>query len=279
MWEWHLHLKEFDSIVPIKKTYYADISYIGTHFCGFQCQPEKSSIQDEVERVLAVFFAEKTKVIGASRTDSGVHAEKQRLMFKTYKEFDQHKWLRGINSMLHRDVKFQTISPCLDDFHPIRLAKAKVYRYRLWTGFCDNPFCAPYVWQVNRSLDIEKIQDQIRLFIGKHNFTSFCSSDSSAKTKVREILDVHVDVKGPMIEVWILGTGFLKQMIRIMIGTVVQQAIGKLDLSITELIELQDRKKSGKTAPAQGLSLVDIFYDNIPTMEEIISKKGMTFPV
>lgn len=249
------------------------LSYLGHNFSGFQCQPDKSSVQDEVERAFQIFFGQSIKTTGASRTDSGVHAEHQVISFRTSKVFDEFRWLRSLNALVHDDIGFHSIHQVDDQFHPILSSKAKLYRYRLWVGYCDHPPIKPYVWPVKQSIDVNLLEKNLNDFVGRHDFKSFCATDTSAKTTARTILEVKLIQQGSLIDIWILGEGFLKQMIRIIVGTLVDQSISKLTKGVPEVLLALDRRVAGKTAPGNALTLVKIYYDDVLTIEEALQKR------
>ena len=255
------------------KKYLLSISYEGKNFNGFQSQLDGNAVQDHLEKNLTIFLRQETKVQGASRTDSGVHAFGQKACFKAKFIPDFGRFLAGVNALLPREIGVNSIQEVSDDFHPIRRAKAKVYRYTLWHGRCYNPFLFPYVWSVPVGLDLKLLEKSISSFEGSYDFTSFCNTDTSVKTKVRTILETRVVRHKNSVDLWFLGEGFLKQMIRIMVGTLVDLSLGK-DLvgSIEEILKERNREKAGQTAPPQGLSLVEIFYDSPPRLTSFIEE-------
>lgn len=264
-----------------KKKYLLSLSYKGKNFNGFQSQADGNAVQDHLERNLSIFLREEIKVQGASRTDSGVHAFGQKACFKAKELSDPKKLLAGLNALLPRDIGVNFIQEVPENFHPIREAKAKIYRYTLWLGRCYNPFVFPYVWSVPQSVDIKTLEKAIRSFEGTHDFSSFCNTDTSVKTKVRTILETKVVIRRNSVDLWFLGEGFLKQMIRIIVGTLVDFSLRKnLETSIDKVLEEKNRKKAGQTAPPQGLSLLEVFYDEPPSLTsfiEDIEKEALFF--
>ncbi|MBP6217183.1 MAG: tRNA pseudouridine(38-40) synthase TruA [Oligoflexales bacterium] len=250
--------------------YKACVAYKGTLFKGFQSQPDGNAIQDKLEEALQIFLRHPVRIRGASRTDTGVHAEHQVFTFRSPVKFRQIPWLRSLEALLPKDIGVWGVEAVDDRFNPIVDSKAKAYRYQLWLGYCFSPFLKDFVWSLPDDLDVEWIRDQARSLIGTHDFTSFCNRDSDALSKIRTVIDIHVDVERfPLISIWFLGTGFLKQMVRIMVGTLVNGAQRK-PLVIDEILKKQDRCAAGQTAPAQGLSLMKIFYEEeIPTLIEL----------
>jgi tRNA pseudouridine38-40 synthase len=263
------------SLVELKKLplYRLDVAYIGTKFPGFQCQSGGVAIQDNIEHALSVFLRQKTKVMGASRTDTGVHAEGQVATFRTAQEFDEHTWLRALNALTDPDIGIRRVQSVPSGFHPTYGAKGKAYRYRIWQGNCRSPFMLPFVWEVIPKINIDLLVQAAAVLVGEHDFTSFCNADSSAKTRVRQIFEIFIDSRGPLIDVWVVGNGFLKQMVRIIVGTLVEIATGKMPSdSLLGVLQAKNRGAAGITAPAQGLTLVEIFYEQIPGVSHLIEK-------
>lgn len=263
------------------KKYVAKVAYIGRGFSGFQSQPDLNSIQDHIEKALSVILAEPVRIRGASRTDSGVHAEAQVFSFQTAKIFEISSMIKSMNALLPKTISVFFLDEIDRNFHPIHSAVGKVYRYRIWRGNCNNPFIAPHVWEVFKGFDVALFEKELQSFVGNHDFTSFCNSDTNAKTRVREVYELEVVQTDNLLDVWVSGRGFLKQMIRIMVGTLVDISQGRIDLSVKELVATKDRRKAGRTAPAHGLSLVEVFYDEPKTLKELISEsqRGFTLKI
>lgn len=257
----------------VKRKYKLEIAYIGTDFFGFQTQTNKRGIQDYIEQALGVLLKQPTKIKGASRTDSGVHALGQIATFETKVTFNLDVFLASLNALLPRHIGIKNIAEVKSDFDPIYHAKAKLYRYCLWRGKCFNPFMDPYVWNVRRSLDIDCIRESLKIIVGRHDFSSFCNSDSGAKTRVRSLIEVRLIENGEKIELWFLGEGFLKQMVRILVGTLVDLAVKKMCSSnLEEILKAKNRHLSGQTAPARGLSLIEVYYEAVPTIGDVVLK-------
>lgn len=259
----------------------AELSYIGSRYYGFVTQLQGPTVQSEVERALEVILRCKVRVFCASRTDSGVHAEHQVLVFSAPCEYCS-TWIVGLNAVLPEDIKFRSLLPVGEDFDPVNDAKAKVYRYRLWRGPCTSPFARPYVWQQPRDLALSRVVSQLPMLVGTHNFSSFCASDSHASTRVRQVFEVQVFERGQLIEFWIVGKGFLKQMVRIIVGTFVDLARDRLHCKSIECVLAQmSRRCAGQTAPPQGLSLVRIDYSEVPRLEDVLgnTRHGLTWMI
>lgn len=251
-------------------SYRIDLKYVGAGFHGWQSQPSGMGVQDHLEKAMKTILRHDVRVTAASRTDTGVHAEHQVVTFRTDAAYDEKRWLKSLHGILPDSVGITSIKPTEEGFHPIYSSKAKAYRYRLWLGAERNPMIAPFVWQMYNDVDVRKIEAEAALIVGRHDFTAFCAADSSAKTKERTVLEVAVVANGPLVDVWMVGEGFLKQMVRILIGTLVEVGAGKSPPGqVSRAIASKCRDDSGVTAPAQGLSLVEIFYDQIPRIDDL----------
>jgi tRNA pseudouridine38-40 synthase len=242
-----------------------EISYIGTRFDGWQTQKSGNSIQQHIERAAGIIFRKPCQVIGASRTDAGVHAVAQYAIIDSEYPISEVERLRlSFNAILPDEIKIMRIIHVDGDFHPIRNSYAKLYSYRIWRGRFASPFWAQYSWNVNFELNIANILAEAQSFVGEHDFASFCAVDSSARTTKRTILGMRVTSAGEMIVFEILGIGFLKQMCRSMVGTLVDVGRGKLSPgSVKQLLDLENRAGVGQTAPAQGLCLEKVYFEPI----------------
>ena len=157
--------------------YCLHLAYVGTQFEGFQSQKSGKGIQDHLEKALAVMLREKVRVRGASRTDSGVHAQHQVASFSSSQTFQAELWCRSLNALLPADIKVLDIEEAAADFDPINDPCGKAYRYRLWLGQCRNPFCSPFVWSIYKPLDVGRFTEELVSCVGTYDFTSFCASD------------------------------------------------------------------------------------------------------
>lgn len=261
-----------------EQLYRLDLRYIGSPFQGWQSQSNGSGIQDFVEKALATILRHPTRVVGASRTDSGVHAEHQVATFRTSVAFDELRWLKSLNGILPAEIGVTSVKPVSSEFHPIYSAKGKAYRYRLWQGATRHPMVTPYVWTLHRDLDRDAMRKAALYLVGTHDFTSFCALDSSAKTRVRQVLEISISDHGPLVDIWVVGKGFLKQMIRIMVGTLVEIGMGKRPPEdMGQIVLAKNREDAGITAPANGLTLIEIFYGDVVTSEILKSRMGSSF--
>jgi len=222
------------------------------------------------------------RVVGSSRTDTGVHADHQVATFRSTENVDIGRLHRSLNAVLPQSIGILKVSLADPQFHPIFSAKGKVYRYRIWREVGMPPYVRPFVWHLPYPLAWDLFIKNAQFFIGRYDYSSFCASDSSAKSKVREVYDVVVEERGPLVDFWISGEGFLKQMIRAIVGTLVEIAGQKKAFpAIPDLIKARDRTLAGQTAPALGLSLVRVCYDGVPSLQHLIRRgdTGFSYPI
>lgn len=250
----------------VSKKYKLSLAYLGTNHDGWQSQVSGKGIQDLLTAALKTILRHDVQIVGAGRTDAGVHAEEQIAVFSTAVSFHAHRWVRGLNAMLPRDIRVSAVCEVNADFHPIRASRGKIYRYRIWDHEVLSPFVMGLVWHLPRAtgakLDADLIMREAQAFVGSHDFSSFCASDSGAKTRERTIHEIFVCRHGHRIDIWIHGGGFLKQMVRNMVGTLVEIAQKRRpEGDIMRIIGLRDRREAGRTAPAEGLTLVQVLFE------------------
>lgn len=275
-----LHLKPTNdpaigelSALPVTQVLYRlDLAYNGASYQGFQSQPSGMAIQDHLEKALAIFCRHPVRVTSSSRTDAGVHAEDQVVTFKSVTGIELYRIVKSLNALLPADIRIKRASVASENFHPIFNSTGKVYRYRIWRSAGENPMITPYTWTVTAELALAEMEKATRAFIGTHDFTSFCAVDSSARSKIRNVREIIILDRGPLLEVWIVGDGFLKQMVRNIVGALVAVGRGKLQaVEIKRILEGLNRELAPATAPANGLCLVRVFYGddlNIGTLLE-----------
>ncbi|NDE15226.1 tRNA pseudouridine(38-40) synthase TruA [bacterium] len=260
-----------------------DIAYKGAGFNGWQSQPDGSAIQDHFRKALeTVLRVSDPWLVAASRTDAGVHAEMQVVAVDVPEPLpDLMKVRRSLNALLPGGVGVRSVEVVDPGFHPVYQSIAKVYRYRLWTGDWDNPFIDDQVWRIRQLNDANSFLGDLRTLVGHHDFSSFCAADSSAKTRDRTIHDIRLQVNGHLLDVWIQGSGFLKQMVRNIVGTAVDLDLGKLEAanSMAGILALKDRTKAGRTAPARGLSLVHIDFSSLTPLDRVVKDTDRGFKV
>ncbi|MFQ5735720.1 MAG: tRNA pseudouridine(38-40) synthase TruA [Thermodesulfobacteriota bacterium] len=238
------------------------VEYEGTNYAGWQIQPSLPSIQGTLEGAIRELTGEPVTVRGASRTDAGVHALGQVACFETASAIPASGMVPALNIILPDDIVVAEAADVDAGFNPRRGSRSKTYRYRILNRRYPSALLRRYTWYVYRPLDIGLMREAARHFIGEKDFTSFCAAHSDAAHSVREVTSVEVEARGDgIIEVEVRGTAFLRHMVRIMAGTLVEAGKGKpAPDSIPSIIEARDRRAAHVTAPPQGLCLVEIEY-------------------
>ena len=238
------------------------LRYNGAAFHGWQVQQNavtvQSTLQDAIEKLTGV----RSGVIGCSRTDAGVSAEMFCCTFDTECPLRGEKLLAGLNAHLPRTVSVYAVQEMPSDFHPRYAACGKRYVYRIWNGRQRHPLWEDRAWQLNRPLDERAMNAAASLYVGTHDFAGFCSAGSSVEDTVRTVTRAEVTREGEMLTFTVEADGFLYNMVRIMIGTLVDLSDGKrTPADIAAALSTGDRQRAGRTAPAEGLILSQVFYD------------------
>ena len=235
--------------------------YNGTNFSGFQRQKNAVSIQQSLEEAIKKITKEDISINYAGRTDAGVHALCQVFDFETNIKRSDNNWIDGLNSNLPDSISIKSISKVSDDFHSRFSAVERSYTYVIYNSrskplFFDN--CSH--WD-NNNLDINALNQQAKMFIGKHDFTSFRSSSCSSKNPIKSIRDIEIEHHDKFIFISIHANAFLHNMVRIMVGTLLDIAKGEINLSVEEILSKHDRSYAGKTVSAKGLFFLGPKYD------------------
>ncbi len=236
------------------------VQYNGGKYCGWQSQPDSVGIQGAIENAYYEITKEKIKVIGSGRTDSGVHALGQVANFTTESSIDVDKIPNALNSKLSKDISIVDAEEVDVDFHARYSAKRKCYRYMIYNNRYRNPIVSGVSYQVKYGLDFDKMKIESKSLIGTYDFKGFMSSGSQVKSTVRTIYDVRLHKNEDMIVLEIEGNGFLYNMVRIIVGTLVDIGRGRIAEPLSDVIESKDRGRAGHTAPACGLFLKKVFY-------------------
>ena len=237
------------------------VAYDGTNYCGWQVQPNAITVEGVLNKTLSEFFKEDITVIGASRTDSGVHAMGNVAVFDTESRMPAEKISYALNQRLPEDIRIRNSEEVPADYHPRHQECRKTYRYRVVASEFPNPMKRLYTHFVYRSLDLEKIKRAAKYLEGTHDFKSFCSVNTQVKDTVRTIYYINVLIHEDEIIFEVNGNGFLYNMIRIIAGTLLQVGMGAIDPEeIPSILAALDRTKAGPTAPAKGLMLEEIKY-------------------
>ncbi len=233
------------------------VAYDGTAYQGWQVQPGAPTIEGELNKALTNLLKEDIKVIGASRTDSGVHALCNVAVFDTSTRIPAEKIPYALNRYLPEDIKIQNSLEVAADFHPRRCNSRKTYEYRILNREFSLPTKRLYAHFTYVPLDVEKMKQAALFLLGEHDFKSFCSVASMAETTVRTVYQLTVEKLEDEIVIRISGSGFLYNMVRIIVGTLMEVGRGNLiPEQMAEILEAKDRQAAGPTAPANGLTLV-----------------------
>jgi tRNA pseudouridine38-40 synthase len=245
------------------------IQYDGTDFHGWQIQENSRTIQGELERVIGMLEDDEVKVSGSGRTDAGVHAEGQVANVYLRRSFSPDKLRNAINGNLWRDIRIMNCSTVADDFHARFSAKSKTYIYRVINAPVMTPFWHRFAHLENRPLDVDLMSRTARTFLGEHDWTAFCSAQSDGESRVRNVTAFTVESRweprggAAMIEFRITASGFLRYMVRSIVGTVLDVGRGDKDPeSVPAAIVNGDRSLAGRTAPPNGLTLYSVHYEN-----------------
>lgn len=238
-----------------------EISYDGTNFHGLQIQPNKRTVQGELTKIVSYLTNEEVSIIASGRTDAGVHARKQVCNFHTDSNIPINKWKIALNSLLPDDIVVLEIDEMPDNFHSRYDVLQKTYRYHIQNEAHINIFRNRYSWIYRHPLDLDKMKIASQLFLGEHDFTAFSSSKSTVENKVRKIYESDLWVENNEIVYQVSGNGFLYNMVRIIVGTLIEVGRNNIDIKEIEKMFLEkERTKAGITAPAKGLTLWEIKY-------------------
>lgn len=236
-------------------------AYDGTAYHGSQIQNNGETIEGVLTKELAALLKENIALIGASRTDAGVHARGNVYVFDTESPIPPDKFCHALNARLPEDIRIQSSREVPADFHPRHQETVKTYEYCILNRKLPLPQYRLYAHFTYETLDVERMNEACRYFIGEHDFASFCAAGSQAESTVRTIYDLHVRKNGELLTISVTGNGFLYNMVRIIAGTLLKVGSGAvLPEQIPEMIDGKDRKLAGPTAPAKGLTLVEIRY-------------------
>jgi tRNA pseudouridine38-40 synthase len=239
------------------------ISYDGSGFSGYQVQPNKRTVQSVLEAVLAKMHkGELIKVIASGRTDAGVHAKRQVIHFDSPLSIAENKWEMALNSMLPEDISVLSVKKASEFFHARFDATGKEYHYVLLLSSKRDPFKRKFAYQYPYKLNFEAMREASNFFLGTHDFTSFCSAKTEVEDKVRTIETIDFILEGDLLTIRFVGNGFLYNMVRILVGTLLEVGSGdRKPEDIPAILGNKDRRFAGKTAPPQGLYLWQVFYE------------------
>ena len=237
------------------------ISYDGTNYHGWQRQKDFITVQGKLEEGLTNLFKKYITVRGASRTDSGVHALGQRANFYIDTTILVKNMPYAINNFLPNDIVVTDAKLVEENFHPQFDTKNKTYRYQIYNNKFPNPMNINYSWFLKNDINIDLIREGSKYILGEHDFSCFCASGSYSTTNIRTVNFIDIKEEDNYINFYINGNGFLYNMVRIIVGTLYYVGINKIEpKKIKEIILSKDRTQAGKTAPACGLTLMEVNY-------------------
>jgi tRNA pseudouridine38-40 synthase len=237
------------------------IAYDGTAYCGWQLQPGTPTVEAVINKALTELLGEEISVIGASRTDSGVHALGNVAVFDTNSLIPAEKICPAVNQRLPEDIRVQCSREVSSDFHPRKVTSRKTYEYRILNRRVLLPTERLYSNYIYYDLDIQRMQEASKYLLGEHDFKSFCSVKTQVLDTVRTIYRLDVSKVGDIISITITGSGFLYNMVRIIAGTLIEVGRGAYPPDkIATILEGCERSLAGPTALPQGLTLIKIEY-------------------
>jgi tRNA pseudouridine38-40 synthase len=238
------------------------IEYDGTAFSGWQTQPSERTVQGTLEAALATILRAPVHLQGAGRTDAGVHALGQVASLETDAPVSADRLRKGLTALCRPDIAVVAATRVSDGFNARFDARGKHYRYTLLNRSVPSPLRRRDAYHVPHPLDLDAMRGAARRLVGEHDFSAFRAADCGRKSTTRTITDITIDRREALIDIDVKGTAFLKNMVRIIAGTLVDVGLGRLTAEdIDEALRSRNRTRAGRTAPAHGLTLVEVFYE------------------
>lgn len=239
------------------------MGFRGTNYHGFQRQPNGITVQEVVETALSKLFNEPVTIQGCSRTDTGVHAKEYCFTMQAEKQLPERNFIRGACGYLPEDISIYRVEEMPADFHARFSCKAKEYMYRIHNSESKNPFTTDLELLYRRKLDITLMQEAAQHFIGTHDFATFCTNCTEKQNTIRTIYDITIEKQGNTVILLVKGNGFLYNMVRILVGTLLSVNEGRIAVSeLDALLASRNRVLAGITAQAHGLYLNRVFYED-----------------
>lgn len=238
------------------------IQYDGGRYKGWQrLGSGENTVQGKIENVLSELVGKEIEIIGCSRTDAGVHALEQVANFKIDKKLGESEIKNYLNRYLPQDISVTEVTSVSERFHARYNSKAKTYLYKIWNEEHTNPFMRKYSMHVEKKLDIEKMKKASQFFIGEHDFTAFSNAKSKKKSMVREIYSIDIAEDGGFIQIRVSGNGFLHNMVRKIVGVLIEVGLGRVDAeAISGILETKERNQVNCLADASGLYLEKVEF-------------------
>ena len=239
------------------------LSYDGSRYSGWQKQGNTpNTIQGKLEKVLSAMFGTQIEIQGSGRTDAGVHAAAQVANFKVNTKVSADEICKYLRNYLPQDIGVLAVEEVSEQFHARLTAKRKTYCYRIWNSDIPNVFERKYLYILPEQLDVAAMQDAIPYFLGEHDFRAFCSNPDFKKSSVRTIYAMELEQIGHELRLTVTGNGFLYNMVRLIMGTLLQVGKGTLKAQeIPEVLESKERWRAGPMAPACGLCMMEVNYE------------------
>lgn len=242
-------------------TWKLTLEYDGTGYAGWQRQPDQPTVQAAIEAVIKHITQTEIPVIGAGRTDAGAHALGQVASFRCEKPLTAEDWLRALNGLLPRDISVRSVEPAADGFHARYSARGKLYEYRILNRRERSALERNRAWHLRERLDVEAMREGARLLVGRHDCSSFQGHPTDTENPVCELNRLEITQIEDLIRIEAHADRFLKQMVRAIVGTLVEVGQGKrAPQDVKAILEAKDRRAAGVTAPAHGLYLVRVDY-------------------
>jgi tRNA pseudouridine38-40 synthase len=243
------------------KTIRLTVEYDGTDYVGWQIQPNGRSVQEVLETALNRVLATPVRVHSAGRTDAGVHARGMVAHFETAADLPLAAYREGLNRLLPMDVAVREAAEAPEGFHARFNARGKWYRYAIHSAAVRSPLLGRSAWHLRSALDLAAIERAAQDFVGRHDFAAFRAAGCDARTTVREIYSLQLAQQGELLFIDVRGEGFLRNMVRVMVGTLVEIGTGRRPATdVAQLLLGGCREKAGRTAPAHGLCLMEVWY-------------------
>jgi tRNA pseudouridine38-40 synthase len=238
------------------------VAYDGTNYCGWQIQPNGIAIEQKLNEGLCALLGEEIKVTGASRTDAGVHSLGNVCVFDTHTRMPAEKISYALNQRLPEDIVVQDSCEVPESFHPRFSKSRKTYEYRILNRKFRMPTRRLDTYFYHHPLDVEKMQEAAAFLVGEHDFKSFCAANAQSQTSVRTIYECTVTRENDIITIRVTGNGFLYNMVRIIAGTLMKVGCGEMEPEqMPQILAARDRSAAGPTAPAHGLTMIGLVYE------------------
>ncbi len=245
-----------------KKRVRLTVAYDGTNYHGWQIQNNGITIESELNKALSNLCGEQIVVIGASRTDAGVHALGNIAVFDTTSHIPPEKIAYALNQRLPEDIRIQKSEQVADDWHPRHCSSRKTYEYRIYRGQFPMPVKRLYSLFAYHRLNVDAMREAAGYLVGEHDFKSFCQTGARVESTVRTLYLAEVEEQGDDLVIRVCGNGFLYNMVRILAGTLLEVGQGKRSpADMVKILEARDRQTAGPTAPPQGLTLIKYEYE------------------